>query len=641
MKRVTVLICVLVLATITGCFQGCMPKDSEAVISETSSICEETSVPTTEPDETVQDPTEETETVPPANIGVLNMNAVDAVVDRSNVVSVTFMDSLASKPADAWDVSEECNASVMAWSLEDETGLHLYIAGDGGVRAPESCARLFAHMYALEELSFNASFDTSGVTDMIGMFCQCHSLRELDLSGFETSNVISMSDMFSACYALEQLNLSGMNTSSVEDMSYMFYGCNALDKVILTELDTSSVEKYAQFLYAEGTVNGKYWLEYFESENSGIKAIEIAEFDMSAPGEPALYLAVRSGDNGLRYYYYSTEGAHMYAEDWTAWKNKENGSVEYEYYPVNYEYYPDGNLKKKTIYSENREKVMEYSQSGVLQAYYSLEDPEVYDVKTTYDWMGRLTEYRWEYRENDWISRMILRYSYMADGGYSYELWYLNGPSENEMEVMTHLAFLYDSEGKPINWANYVVDWRELNNFWSSSFDPARNVRTISGTNGYIAEELYDSNGRLIAVNEYRTEETKQEDGTVQKNRLLHSSEVYVYGADGKLIKAGDTEYVYDVSGKLIREYTWENYWKSDFGYSDSLSEYEYDSRGNLVMFYGVDPEHENPAQYYTGAPPDRVRYRYSYLPLEEVIYTKDPARDFYMLTGRAYSFLR
>ena len=70
-----------------------------------------------------------------------------------------------------------------------------------------------------------SSFDTSNVTNMRDMFCNCPDLLSLDLSNFDTSNVTNMSTMFVYCQELRALDLSSFDTSNVTDMSYMFYEC--------------------------------------------------------------------------------------------------------------------------------------------------------------------------------------------------------------------------------------------------------------------------------------------------------------------------------------------------------------------------------------------------------------------------------
>ena len=78
-------------------------------------------------------------------------------------------------------------------------------------------------------------FDTSSVQSMQNMFKKCTALTAVPL--FNTSSVIAMTAMFSWCSSLTSMPL--FNTSSVEVMLNMFYDCSSLTSVPL--FNTSSV----------------------------------------------------------------------------------------------------------------------------------------------------------------------------------------------------------------------------------------------------------------------------------------------------------------------------------------------------------------------------------------------------------------
>ena len=61
---------------------------------------------------------------------------------------------------------------------------------------------------------------------MNGMFLNCKSLKELNLSNFNTENVTLMRDMFRECLSLKELNLNNFNTNNVTNMDNMFSGCS-------------------------------------------------------------------------------------------------------------------------------------------------------------------------------------------------------------------------------------------------------------------------------------------------------------------------------------------------------------------------------------------------------------------------------
>ena len=189
-------------------------------------------------------------------------------IGKESIDSIRFLNSLAAAPDDAWDVSEAGNRSVLAWVTPSGNERYdLFIAGDGGVWAPEDCTYLFAGYRWMKSLDFNNSFfvrncksmrgmfsddrfiteldlggwNTSSVTDMSGMFHFCGSIRELNLYPFDTSSVTDMSAMFSRCEFMERLDLSGFDTSSVTDMSDMFFQSGMLKEVNLSSFDTSRV----------------------------------------------------------------------------------------------------------------------------------------------------------------------------------------------------------------------------------------------------------------------------------------------------------------------------------------------------------------------------------------------------------------
>ncbi len=142
-------------------------------------------------------------------------------LQRKMIASITFLDTLENVPIDHWDVSEEQNRSVLAWTEPTGTnknGLamyHLYLAAEGGMYAPESCKQLFRGYANAEQIQFNDAFYTENVTDMSYMFFGCTNLTTLDVSKFDTSGVINMIYMFGSCVNLEAQNFDNWDFSGV------------------------------------------------------------------------------------------------------------------------------------------------------------------------------------------------------------------------------------------------------------------------------------------------------------------------------------------------------------------------------------------------------------------------------------------
>ena len=106
----------------------------------------------------------------PAQGEPLNEKCVSPVLGsdltRTQVRSITVLDSLEACPENAWDVSENGDGSVMAWTEESGDLFDLYIAGEGGVAAPADCSELFAGYENAGTIQLQGSFHTENTTDM-------------------------------------------------------------------------------------------------------------------------------------------------------------------------------------------------------------------------------------------------------------------------------------------------------------------------------------------------------------------------------------------------------------------------------------------------------------------------------------------
>ena len=156
---------------------------------------------------------------------------------RSDVKTVTFRGSLEGAPADAQDVSEAGDRSILAWM----EGGDLFVAADGKIAPNPKAFQMFAHFENMTAIDFGGCFDTANVTDMDSMFFHCTSLTQLDVSGFDTANVTDMDGMFGGCSSLTELDLSGFDTAKVTNMDVMFLGCSSLTVLDVSGFDTANV----------------------------------------------------------------------------------------------------------------------------------------------------------------------------------------------------------------------------------------------------------------------------------------------------------------------------------------------------------------------------------------------------------------
>ena len=103
------------------------------------------------------------------------------------------------------------------------------------------CNLMFYNLDNIKEIDLS-KFDSSKVTEMVGIFYGCTSLISLNLDNFKTSSVTNMGSMFYFCIKLTSLNLNSFDTSSVTNMAQLFTSCNSLTSLNLESFDTSSVE---------------------------------------------------------------------------------------------------------------------------------------------------------------------------------------------------------------------------------------------------------------------------------------------------------------------------------------------------------------------------------------------------------------
>ena len=185
---------------------------------------------------------------------------------REDISSITFMSSIPEKTTKGLDVSVNGDGSVLAWFDQNGGGLYdLTLAADGKIRAPEDCAYLFAGYTHLVSFEINDTFDTSNTKNMMGMFANCSSVKNLDLTGLNTSNVTDMHLIFFNDSALVKLNVAGFDTSKATKMSEMFCNCKSLEELDVSGFDTSQ--------------NLTFWMMFAECES--LKSINVRNFDTS------------------------------------------------------------------------------------------------------------------------------------------------------------------------------------------------------------------------------------------------------------------------------------------------------------------------------------------------------------------------
>ena len=108
----------------------------------------------------------------------------------------------------------------------------------------------FYYMQNLQSITGISYLNTSEVTSMAYMFCNCSILTSLDVSHFNTSKVTDMRYMFYNCRTLTSLDVSSFNTSKVTNMCAMFLNCK-LTSLDVSHFNTSKVTNM-RYMFAGG-----------------------------------------------------------------------------------------------------------------------------------------------------------------------------------------------------------------------------------------------------------------------------------------------------------------------------------------------------------------------------------------------------
>ena len=166
--------------------------------------------------------------------------------NRNTITKITFMDSYTPASYDEkWAADVKGTGDITCY----RTGAEIIIAGNGAgkIKANADSSYLFSYSSGSSEFEKLTSIenlallDTSDVTNMGTMFCNCRGLTSLDLSNFDTANVTSMCGMFFGCMGLTSLDVSHFDTAKVTDMYTMFFNCRDLTSLDVSNFNTTNV----------------------------------------------------------------------------------------------------------------------------------------------------------------------------------------------------------------------------------------------------------------------------------------------------------------------------------------------------------------------------------------------------------------
>lgn len=131
---------------------------------------------------------------------------------------------------------------------------------------PISIRYWFATMINCERFLLGNLY-TEKTTYLDGLFSDCRSATEIDISNFDTSSVNTLAYMFSDCGMLETIDLSNFNTENVTDFSSMFRGCSSLVELDLSSFDSRSANSSTSMFENCTTITTIYATQNFVLTN--------------------------------------------------------------------------------------------------------------------------------------------------------------------------------------------------------------------------------------------------------------------------------------------------------------------------------------------------------------------------------------
>ena len=132
---------------------------------------------------------------------------------------------------------------------------------------PQTLSGWFYHATNLTTIEGLEYLNTSEVTDMSDMFCNCYFLTAIDVSLFDTRNVAKMEYMFSNT-SLREVDLRSFDVSKVISMSSMFQNCEQLSTIYCND-DWSNVESTSSMFENCQSLVGGNQTHYDPSHKNG------------------------------------------------------------------------------------------------------------------------------------------------------------------------------------------------------------------------------------------------------------------------------------------------------------------------------------------------------------------------------------
>lgn len=131
---------------------------------------------------------------------------------------------------ETWDVSNVGDFSEIFFSCKSLKEVNL---SNWNIKNMFTCYSMFENCYELENIIGIENWKIpSKLKDVKFLFCNCKSLKNINLSNWDVSNIEKFNSMFKNCISLELVDLNNWDTKNNKDMSFMFCNCKNLKNVI-------------------------------------------------------------------------------------------------------------------------------------------------------------------------------------------------------------------------------------------------------------------------------------------------------------------------------------------------------------------------------------------------------------------------
>ena len=151
----------------------------------------------------------------------------------------------------------------------------------------------FGYAPSIEEFDLE-NVNTTGVTNMNGLFSGDKALKSIDLSSFDVSEVTNMSYMFDSNIALKNIDLSGLNPAKVTTMYGMFMKTTSLENLNLSNFEAPLLTDMGYFLYGSSAIenvdlsslkpNAIHAMNNMLNGATSVKKLNISNFNFSDYG---------------------------------------------------------------------------------------------------------------------------------------------------------------------------------------------------------------------------------------------------------------------------------------------------------------------------------------------------------------------